>query len=867
MEDNRVAKQTKLGAYRDKRNPTQTTEPFSAERSRSTEATMHGDFVVHLHAATWTHYDLRLEIGGVLKSFAVPKGPSLDPDDKRLALNTEDHPLAYLDFEDVIPAGNYGAGAMIVWDTGRVVYLEGSAEDGVARGKIDFQLRGHKLKGRFGLIHTGARAKNAADRNHWLLVKKVDAFSSANGDITADMPRSVLSGMAVDELEHASERARELEERAATLGAPLGEVETRSLSPMLCASTAVTLDDDERLYELKLDGVRIVADRRGDDVSLRYRAHRLATAAYPEIARAVSALAAKRVVLDGEIVAFDDSGRPSFQLLGRRIHLTRPHDVRRAVADVPVVYMVFDLLQLGDRDLRALPLIERKRLLGELVCGKGLIRVLDHIEGEGSVLFAFCEQQDLEGLVAKRKASPYRLGPRRSQDWIKVKRLREADFVVVGWEQSDKARRLRSLLLAAYDGEKLVLRGKAGSGLDDASIDWFLERLPELAQPKCAAVGRLTKHGKRHYVRPELVVSVSFAGQSNGGSLRFPVFRGMRNDVAPEACVLSGSGEQFLDSLALSPASDDTPNSLTRAKDVAVRAKLSNQNKVFWPDEGYTKGDLCDYYASIAEALLPLLKGRPIVMVRYPDGVSGKSFYQWHVPKGTPPWLRSLQVRQEGERGKKAKRVFLIDDVDGLLHIANLGTIPIHVLAAREGSRETCDFLTVDFDIGKQPFQHAVTLALSLRELLTQIGLTGFVKTSGQSGLHVLVPLGPGVSFATARALTELLGRLLWARHPDIATMERTKERRGARIYIDTGQTGRSRTIVAPYSVRAYPGGLVSTPLFWNEIHMALDPKKLTLFSVPQRLAELGDPMRGFMDARPDVPAAVMGLGRMLEPS
>ncbi len=863
-----MAKQSKLGEYREKRNPTRTNEPFSAERRRSGGATLHGRFVVHLHAAARTHYDLRLEIGGVLKSFALPKGPSLDPREKRLAVNTEDHPIEYLDFEDVIPAGNYGAGPMIVWDAGRVIYLEGSAEDGVARGKIDFSLSGHKLRGRFGLIHTGARkGPESGERNHWLLVKKEDAFASAEGEVTEREPRSILSGLEVGELTSARARASELEARAAALGAPIGDVNAERLSPMLCASTEVPLDDAGRLYELKLDGVRIVADRRGDAVELRYRKHRSATAAYPEIARAVRALPAPRLVLDGEIVAFDESGRPSFQLLGRRIHLTRPHDVTLAATDVPVSYVVFDLLQLGERDLRPLPLVARKRLLTALLPGKGLLRVLDHLDGDGRALFAFCENQGLEGLVAKRKASTYRPGPQRTDDWVKVKRSREADFVVVGWEESDKARRLRSLLLAAHDEHgALSLRGKAGSGLDDATIDWFLAHLADIATKRCAASGSLTRHGKRHYVQPLLVVNVEFAGLSDSGTLRFPVFRGLRHDVSPRDCVLTSGPATVEAELEGAPlrASVERGEPRLRAADVAVRAALTNQEKVFWPDEGYTKGDLCDYYASVAEVLLPFLRGRPIVMVRYPDGIRGKSFFQWHVPRGTPDWVRSLEVREEGERGKRQKRVFLIDDIDGLLHIANLGCIPIHVLAAHEGSRDACDFLTVDFDLGDQPFRHAVTLALSLRELLEGLGLPGFPKTSGQSGLHVLVPLGPGVSFDTAKMLAELLGRLLSAKHPDIATMERVKERRGAHVYVDTGQTGRSRTIVAPYSVRAYPGALVSTPLFWEELHMALDPTRFTIFSVPPRLAELGDPLAELLHVRPDVGAAVARLGALL---
>ncbi len=857
-----------LQTYRDKRDPARTPEPFSAERKSSTGTTQ-GDFVVHLHDATRRHFDLRIQVGGNLMSFAVPRGPSLDPADKRLAVNTEDHPIEYLHFEDVIPEGNYGAGPMIIWDAGRVTYLEGTAEEGIARGKIDFALAGHKLKGRFGLVHTGARAKSDADKNHWLLLKKGDAFARAGSDIAAEEPYSVLSGLTVDQLAEAAQIAEALEARAAALGAPLGNVDVRKMQPMLCSTQSAApsaphgalLDDPERLYELKLDGVRIVADKRDDLVDLRYRKLRSATAAYPEIVRAVRALAPPRVVLDGEIVAFDDGGRPSFQKLARRIHLSRPLDVRRAAAEVPVVYMVFDLLQLGARDLRPLPLRARKALLAALVPGKGLLRVLDHIEGDGQRLFDFCQEHQLEGVVAKRRDAPYREGPKRYPDWVKVKCQRESDFAVVGWEESEKARKLRSLLLASYDGDDYVLRGKVGSGLDDAMIDHFLKVLTDEEVDGPTARGEVTQHGKRHWVEPRIVVSVEYHGFSEGsGVLRFPVFRGIRQDMEPSDCTLAPSDELVEKALAAEPRGGQ--GGLVQAREVADKAVLTNQDKIFWPDEGYTKGDLCNYYASVAEVLLPLLDGRPIVLVRYPDGIYGKSFFQWNVPRGTPEWLRSVEVREEGERGKRVKRTFLADDIDGLLHIANLGCIPIHILAAREGRREMCDFITIDFDLGGNPFRHAVTLALSLREMLDDLGLEGFPKTSGQTGLHVLIPMGDQVAFPAAKALVELLGRLLQARHDDISTMERVKERRGGRVYIDTGQTGRSRTIVAPYSVRAIPGARVSTPLAWDEVHQALDPAAFDMFTVPARVAEIGDPMARLLEARPDVPAAVEKLAR-----
>ncbi len=834
-----MPKQTTKGSrsYRDKRDPARTNEPFSAERISSGRS-LAGRFVVHLHDATRRHWDLRIEIGGALKSFAVPRGPSLDPADKRLAVNTEDHPLEYLEFEKVIPEGNYGAGAMIVWDAGRVVYLEGSAEEGIARDKIDFELWGYKLRGKFGLIHTNA--------NQWLLVKKQDAYAT-RADLVQKEPHSVLSGLTVEQLADVGKVVAELEAEAERLGAKRGAVAAREVSPMLCTPSEDELTDPERLYELKLDGVRIVAERDGARVDLRYRKQRSATATYPEIARALTALPVARVVIDGEIVAFGADGKPSFELLARRIHLARPRDVMRAAGEVPVSFLAFDLLALGPFDLRAVPLAARKRLLMRLLPGKGRMRALDHLEGDGRALFAFCRENGLEGVVAKRSDSPYLEG-RRGPEWLKIKCQREDDFVVTGWEESDKARKLKSLVLASYGAAgELVARGKVGSGLGDATIDDLLARLAPIAR------GR---EGKVHLVEPVLVVNVEHMGFTDAGMLRHPVFHGLRADVDPRECTAAPLDEK-LDAALAAPEPAITGGG---------KVELSNQDKVFWPDDGYTKGDLCRYYAAVAEVLLPLLADRPVVLVRYPDGIEGKNFYQWRVPRGTPEWLRSLELRDQDAlfRGdtphpgtRETKRSFLVDDVDALVHIANLGCIPLHVLAARAGSLDTCDFLTIDIDLGERSFADGVKVALSLREVLDDIGLSGFAKTSGQTGLHVLIPLGPGISFDIARLLVELLGRILEGRHGDIATMERRVEPRRGRIYIDTGQTGRSRTIVAPYSVRAVPHATVSTPLAWDELSAALDPSKFTMMTVPARVAEIGDPMAELLSGRPDVPRAI----------
>jgi bifunctional non-homologous end joining protein LigD len=848
-----------LDVYRQKRDPGRTNEPFAAERIASPASAAVGAFVVHLHDARRRHWDLRLQVGATLKSFAVPKGPSLDPRERRLALHTEDHPLEYVDFEDVIPDGNYGAGAMIAWDAGRVRYLE-PAEEGFEKGKLDFVLSGYKLGGRFALVRTGNRAgRSSAESNQWLLIKKEDPFASKVGDVVLDAPESVLSGLTVEQLGQRREVARAVEERARLAGAPVGHVDARKLVPMLCGASEGRLVDPERIFELKLDGVRLLAERRGEEVVLVYRSQRVMTATYPEVARALRALAPSDLVLDGEVVAFDDQGHPSFHRLGRRMHLTRPRDVAHARAEVPVVYVVFDLLQVGARDVRELPLRTRKELLAAVVPRRGVIRLLDHLEGDGGPIYELCRGLGLEGLVSKRSDSPYRAGPARSPDWLKIKREREADFVVAGWVEGKGGRRsLGALEVASFMDGKCVLRGRVGSGLDAAAIRLLAVLLAPLEEARPTALGEPVRGtGVRHFTRPEVVVSVAFAGFTEDGSLRHPVFRGVRGDIPPSACTAAPARAE-LDG----PRSTIEPAETQAPAATAGRVRVTNRNKIFWPDEGYTKGELVDYYASIAPFMLSFLCDRPIVLVRYPDGIAGKSFYQWNVPEGTPTWVRSFRLPADDEG--RPKHAFVVDDVDGLVHVINLGCVPVHVLPYRSASVGECDYFVVDFDLGPRPLADAVTLALSLRELLDDIGLEGFPKTSGQSGLHVLVPLGPGVSFDTAKTMVELVGRLLQVRHPELATMERRVAARGDRVFIDTGQTGRSRTIVAPYSVRAHPGATVSLPLLWHEVHRALDPREFSMFTARGRVAERGDPLAGFFDVTPDVASVVERLGARL---
>ena len=848
----------KLERYRDKRDPARTNEPFGPEPMDSppaTRVTMVGRFVVHLHSATRLHYDLRIEVGGVLKSFAIPKGPSLSTTEKRLAVLTEDHPLDYLEFEAVIPAGNYGAGAMILWDTGAVHYLENSAERGLELGKIDFVLTGFKLRGRFALVETKTKGRRPEASRNWLLLKKNDAHSHPERDITLEEPRSVLSGLRVDELAERDKIASTIAADVSRLGAARHPVSFQDVIPMRCTETGGSLDDPRFLYELKLDGVRMLAERRGEHVQLRYRSQRNATANFPEVVRALRSLAAARIILDGEIVAFDERGAPSFARLAERIHKSDARSSQLAARTIPVVFLAFDILGIEDLDLRPLPLRERKAILARLLRGKGFVRMLDHVERNGRALFDFCEAHNLEGVVAKRIESPYVAGPQRSDHWCKIKRVHSDEFVVVGYTQGKGNREpLGALELASYVNGVLVTRGRVGSGLDDPSILQLRDLLAELSVAECAASGELlAAPNGRTFVRPELVVSVSHAGFSEDGRLRHPVYRGLRNDVAAEACCAAPAEEREQDLFANTPSEAPPP--------LASRVTITNPSKLFWPDDGITKHDLCEFYGAIADTLLPYLDDRPVLMVRYPDGITGKHFYQWNVPAGTPSWVHT-QVIHSDEHARDIT-FFRIADRDTLLYVANLGCIPLHILAGRFRDLDRCDFLTIDFDLGSAPFEHAVSLARTLHELLQELELPSFPKTSGQTGLHVLVPMG-GAPFPAAVALAGLLGRLLHERRPESSTLERLRRNRPNAVYIDTGQTGRSRAIVAPYSVRAHPGATVSTPLSWDEVGHGLTPARHTIYSVRERLASQGDPMRGLLAEAPDLERATRRIGALL---
>ncbi len=809
-----------LEEYRRKRKPGATPEPFGGAQASRPHL-----FVVQKHAATSLHYDLRLEWKGVLLSWAVPKGPSGDPATKRLAMKVEDHPVEYADFEGVIPEGNYGAGQVIVWDIGSYVPLEEMGM-GLGKGKLLFELRGQKLGGVWTLFRAGK------DERQWLLVKKPDAWAKDTWN-----EESVLSGLSLDELRDGSMRAGKLAAEAERLGARKRAVKPE---PMLAETGEKPPEGRDWLFELKYDGFRLLASKE----KLSYRSGRDATRLYPEIARAVRMLPYDSLLLDGEICALDPKGLPEFQRLQQRSKLTRGIDIERASVESPVVFYAFDLLEAEGYDLRPLPLVERKRLLRTVLPPKGYLRFADHVEGRGEEFLKAVVRKGLEGAMAKRADSPYK--PGRSPLWRKLKADLEGDFVIIGWTAPQGSRAgLGALHLGAYAGGELTYVGRVGTGFTDRQLKGLREELGriEVKEPPCA----VPKGRGNHWVRPDLVCEVRYKERTSDGLLRQPSFARMRDDKPPQECVAP-------------PARNAEPAAVPAPQPPSPPAfVVTNSEKVFWPKERYTKGDLVAYYRAVAPWLLPYLKDRPVVLTRFPDGIDGKSFFQKDAPPWTPAWVRTERIWTE--ETKREIEYFLCDDEESIAFLANLGTIPLHVWSSRITDLGRPDWCILDLDPKGAPFTDVVKVALAARKLLGEIGLSCYAKTSGSTGIHVLVPLGGQCTYEQSRTLGEVLARAIERRVPSIATLERVISKREGKVYLDYLQNGHGKLLVGPYSVRPLPGAPVSTPLAWSEVTARLDPSRFTIRTVPARLKrKRADPLLGVLSDKPDLPAALSRL-------
>jgi bifunctional non-homologous end joining protein LigD len=862
-----------LDAYRRKRDPDRTPEPFgggAAAPLRTGAGPLAARpaiapparFVVQQHWARNMHFDLRLELEGVLKSWAVPKGPSIRAEEKRLAVHVEDHPMEYANFEGVIPAGNYGAGSVIVWDRG--TYGSFKPEDireQYARGKLELELFGHKLGGRWTLVRMSRSEKE------WLLLKKVDAAAS-DEEVIERLPRSVISGLTVEEMRDVPGWLVSLRERLAALKAPRGDLRAKQVEHMLATLAEEPFTRSGWVFEIKYDGVRVIAERRGDDVRMLGRSGEEITARYPEIAAALSGLMTDQFVLDGEIVAYDASGRPSFGRLQKRMLLNRPLDIAAVMARVPVRAVFFDCLALEGHDLRKLPLLERKEFLARVLPPAGVVQAGAHIEEQGEAFFEAATQLKLEGIIAKRADSRYT--GKRSADWVKIKCQRRQEFVIGGYaDPKGTGRRFGALHVGVYEDGKLRHVTRVGGGFDGAMQDALWKDLQAIRRED-SPFGETGPRGREdHWVEPRLVCEVRFTEWTADGGLRHPIFIGMRSDRKPEevrreeeeAAEPAESAEAAEPGFAAVEARVQ-PAAARSAEPAPREVRLSNLRKVFWPDEGYTKGDLIAYYDSVAPLMLRYLRDRPAVLTRYPDGIKGKSFFQKDAPVFVPDWMRTERVYSKDS--DRDINFFVIDDAESLRYVANLGTIPIHMWSARSGSLERPDWLVLDLDPKGAPFAHVVQVAKSLREILEDLELPGFPKTSGASGLHILIPLGRRYTHEECKTFARVLASLALEANPEISTMARPLHARGGKVYIDWGQNGHGVTIVAPFSLRPVPGASASCPLLWSEVNGKLDPAKFNLRTLPKRFERMEDPLAGVLGEGVNIGDAIAAIERRM---
>jgi bifunctional non-homologous end joining protein LigD len=837
--------------------------------------------VVHKHAARQLHWDLRIEMDGVLRSWAVPKGPSYDMNDKRLAVKVEDHPLEYGDFEGIIPAGNYGAGGIIVWDRGEWVPLEDWRE-GLEKGKLLFELKGYKLHGKWTLV------KIKKTEKEWLLIKERDAFVRQPGDVFPE--ESVLSGLTVDEVKAGQTPVARVRQALENTGAPRARLDPRTIQPMLAESADTAFTRDDWLFELKLDGYRLIACKSGGEALLLTRKGNDYTDVFPEIARAVKALPVDSCIIDGEVVVLDASGIPRFSLLQQRGRISSPLDVKRAAVELPATFFVFDLIAFEDFDVRPLPLTRRKELLAELIPKLGAVRYLDHIPREGDAFLAQVDSLGLEGIIAKKADAPYRGG--RSDKWLKIKAECTGDFVIVGFTEPKGSRNgLGALQLADYVNGALVYAGRAGTGFNDAllrdlraMLDPIVRRDPPCHGPVLAPGAeplrsdQIPETRTTTWTEPVHVVEVRFREWTPDGVLRHPAFLRIRTDKRPHDCerqewgVATGSKPDepepnAVDSGNVAPASLEVERVVEAPApprpSIQKTVNISNPNKIFWPADRYTKGDLIAYYKSISKWILPYLRNRPLVLTRFPDGIDGKSFYQKDAPEFAPEWIRTTPIwSNDTERDIK---YFVCDDEESLVYIANLGAIPLHIWASRVGTLEQPDWCVLDLDPKEAPFSDVIRCAQVLHQICESSGLPSYVKTTGKTGLHVMLPLGRQLTYAQSRTLGELLARLMLREVGDIATITRHVTKRGDKVYLDYLQNRHGQLIVAPFIVRPLPGATVSMPLVWEEVDQSLDPRAFTIKTALDRMERFGtDPMLPVLTETPDLTRVLEQLAALM---
>jgi bifunctional non-homologous end joining protein LigD len=764
----------KLREYERKRDRKRTPEPFPSSGRRKAKEPI---FVVQRHDASRLHYDFRLELNGALASWAVPKGVPLEPGQRALAVHVEDHPLGYATFEGEIPKGNYGAGTVEIWDSGTFELLEEKRDGG-----LTVRLHGKRLEGTWTLVPA------ALDGNpkNWLLIRKKD---------------DVVRGPVRDDYR-----------------------------PMLATLADALPHGDDWVYEVKWDGYRALGYVREGEARLVSRNQNDLTERFPQVAKALAkAVRSPECVVDGEVCALDEQGRPSFSAM------------QQSKAGTPIVYAVFDVLEVDGVPILDLPLRERREHLERLIDTRNTTVQISGEFEDGDSLYEAAVDQGLEGVMAKRLSSQYCEG-KRTRHWLKIKTHHRQEFVICGYTkgQGKRAGRFGSLVLGTYEDGKLRWVGNCGTGFTERDIDMLLAKLEPLRidTPPFDVVPKMPKVRKDDvvWVRPELVCEVEFAEWTHDGHLRAPSFQGLR---------------------------EDKPAREVHREEPETRVKLSNLDKVFFPDEGITKGDLIDYYRSVALVLVPHLRDRPFTMRRYPDGAFGKAFFQKDAPKHMPEWIPRFRV-QVSTRERPPRRKWIeapiVNDADALLWMVNMGCIDMNTWYSRVDRPDRPDWVLFDLDPSPDVgFRETVQVALIVKAALDALGLESFPKTSSADGMHVLVPIERRYTYDDTREFSEIVGGAIARAHPGLATTEWSKSKRRG-VLIDSNQNGEGKTIASAYSVRPRPGAPVSTPLRWDEVNEDLDPLSFTMDVVLERIALHGDLFEGVLSRKQRIDRALRAL-------
>jgi bifunctional non-homologous end joining protein LigD len=851
-----------LEEYRKKRDFRRTPEP-AGSRARRKKPAAALSFVVQKHRARRLHYDFRLELGGVLLSWAIPKGPSLDPGEKRLAVHVEDHPLEYGAFEGVIPEGQYGSGTVMLWDRGTWTPEDADPAAAYKKGALKFRLDGEKLHGAWALVRMGGKAAREG-RDNWLLIKERDgeARPGSAAALVEDAPLSVASGRSLAAIAADRDRvwdiargeiAADPKAAAPPPAARQGAMPER-VSPQLAAPAASPPAGDRWLHEIKYDGYRLLARIAQGKVRLLTRNGLDWTGKFPLLARAFAALPAGSALIDGEVVALAADGTTSFARLQDAL-------ARDDTADL--VYFAFDLLYRDGWDLTGAPLEDRKAALAALVppAAEGVLRYSDHQQGRGPDFFRLACSHRLEGIVAKRRDQPYR--PGRGSDWLKVKCHKRDEFVVIGYtEPAGRRLGFGALLLGYYDAQgRLHYAGRVGTGFSDRLLAELRPRLDRMARREAPALPKGAPQKGVHWIEPRLVAAVRYAEWTADGILRQPAFLGLRDDKSAEEVVYPPPAGVRPD-----PPAGRTRRAGAGQKTAApapargggvcfAGVRLSHPDRLLYPEEGITKLALAQYYERVKDWALPHLAHRPLSLMRCPQGHHKHCFYQKHLGAGVPDVVGRVAIVEKSVAGT----YLVVEDLAGLVAMVQLAVLEIHPWGSTVDRLETPDRITFDFDPDEGLSWPAVTAAaLEMREALRGIGLESFAKTTGGKGLHVVVPVAPKLGWDAVKEFAKWVAERFVAAYPDRFTAKMAKRARTGRIFIDYLRNGRGATAIGAYSPRARPGAPVATPLFWEEVERGVRPSEFTVLTVPKRLLRLKtDPWAGMATLRQAIGARV----------